>query len=155
ILLDFCAEHGVTLVEGGNVTAPDDENAYDMRVMRATYDKRYSSSISKKTKVAREKSALAGRPHPGPRPFGYLDDRQTLHPEESEHYRELFRRVIDGDGLTRIAKDWERRGILNKNGDRFSADSLKKKVRAPRAVGYRQHHGEIVVGDDGQPIVGD
>jgi hypothetical protein len=154
-LLEWCVDHGVTLVEGGNITAPDDEDAHDMRMMKATYDKRYSSSISKKMKNAFEKAALDGRPHGGRRPFGYNYDLRTLRPDESEHYRELFARVIDGEGLVRIAKDWEQQGIVNRNGDRFSADSLKKLIRAPRAVGYRQHQGEILVGDDGAPIVGD
>jgi DNA invertase Pin-like site-specific DNA recombinase len=154
-LLDFCERHGVTLVEGGNVVEPDDENAKDMRMFKAMTDKNYSTTISKNTKRARREGALKGRPHPGPRPFGYEDDRKTLRPEEAEPYRELFRRVIDGEGLVRIGKDWERRGILNRKGARFSADSLANLIRAPRAVGYVQHDGEVLIGDDGSPVIGE
>lgn len=153
MLLEFCIKHGVTLVEGGNVTAHDDEDAHDMRMMKATFDKRYSSSISKKTKNAREKGALAGRPHPGRRPFGYAKDRVHLDPKEAKAYRELFKRVIAGEALNAISRDWAKRGILNRSGRPFTTHSLKQLLAQPRAVGERVHRGEVIGKGHWEPIV--
>jgi site-specific DNA recombinase len=52
----------------------------------------------------------------GSRPFGYDKDRVTIRESEAELIREAATRVLAGEGLRSVVKDFERRGIRTVSG---------------------------------------
>jgi site-specific DNA recombinase len=97
-----------------------------------------------------------GEPHRrGRRPFGYNDDWLTLHPVEGPAYRKLFDQIIAGSTLSEIADQWERAGIVDRNGHRFPVSNIRAKILAPRARGAVTHQGEVIDGVVGkwEPVV--
>lgn len=153
-LLAKCVKHGVKMLKEGSLSDPGGSPAaMAMAQIEGVMGEMESAIKSARVKRAREVSAHAGRPHGGLRPFGWNDDRLTLHPVEGPAYRELFDRVIAGEGVSRIACDWESRGIVNSKGARLDAAVVAKLVHAPRAIGKRIHHGEIVADGEWVPIV--
>jgi DNA invertase Pin-like site-specific DNA recombinase len=111
--------------------------------------------------------ATQGKPHKrGRRPFGYNEDWTTLHtkatyekdkdgterryPPEAPAYKELFQLVIKGYSLSQVATLWEKKGILDRNGNRFSVANIRSLIVSPRAVGAVRSRGEILEGVIGQ-----
>ena len=95
----------------------DTANGFDiMSIFRDVFNEWYVADTSKKIRAVKRASALAGSSRTGRPPFGYLRD-----PEDSQKYmvdepaaeivRELFRRIIGGDGVSKIASDLNRRGV--------------------------------------------
>jgi len=80
----------------------------------------------------------------GTRPFGYREDRVTLHPAEAELVREAARRVLAGEGIGTVLADWSRRGIPTVTGKPWRTTSLRRLLLSPRIAGLRQHRGEAV-----------
>ena len=57
-------------------------------------------------------SAPTGAPHGGgTRPFGFEDDRVTIRESEAVLIREAATRVLTGETLYAIRKDWIERGV--------------------------------------------
>ena len=114
----------------------------------------------------------------GRRGFGYETDRQTPVPEEFALLREAFERLRNGEGLSAIAKSWNRRGVqtaTHRGSDgqpkesrstwrtKTIRDTLSRPALAGRVVEWqreRQPDGTMVrrqvpvLDDDGQPVRG-
>lgn len=152
-LLGKCVRHDVKMLKEGSISDPGSSPAAKaMAQIEGVMGEMESAIKSARVRRARAVSAEQGRPHGGIRPFGYNDDRRTLHPVEGPAYRDLFVKVIDGMGLPTIASQWERDGILNSKGHRFDVSVLAKLVKAPRAIGLRVHQKEVVGPGDWEPI---
>lgn len=68
--------------------------------------------------------------------FGYKRDskdtsKATIVPEQAELLRELFTRYADGEGISRIAKDWISRDIRTYRGGKMSMFALRRFIRNP------------------------
>lgn len=129
-----------------------------------------NQSAAASRRQARKHGTLqqAGIPTGGRRPFGWLDDKRTLHPEESRELRTAVRKVIDGMPFGNIIVDWTKRGILTPSGNRWANNTLKPVFRNPRICGYRSRvvksynpatekesvKMEIVVDAEGEPVMG-
>lgn len=101
--------------------------------------------ISTRAKRKHLELAAAGLPPGGgTRPFGFLNDRRTIHPEEAELIREACRRLLSGETLYGVCSDFERRGIPTVSGMPWRTQVLKRIVTAGRICGWREHHGELV-----------
>lgn len=112
----------------------------------------------------------------GTRAFGYETDRKTPRPEEFVLLREAFDRMMAGEGVSAIVKDWNRRGIPTATGggtsrtgrpSRWETKTLRGTLSRPALCGrvtekqrVRQSDGRmvekrVVVSDDaGEPIIG-
>jgi site-specific DNA recombinase len=112
-------------------------------------------------RIRRKAAELAkeGRPNSGIRMFGLRHvpgDRPgtgtlVVVPEEAALIREAADRILRGEALHAIVKDWKARGVRTPGtstvpgGRVWEVSSLKRMLASPRIVGDRQHHG-IVVG---------
>ncbi|MGH9210653.1 MAG: recombinase family protein [Acidimicrobiales bacterium] len=107
-----------------------------------------------------DKHAAQGRPAGGVT-FGY---RHTIDPatrrkalvvvpEQAELIREAASRVLAGESLAGIAKDFARRGHVGARGGELGAASVKSWVTSPTIAGRRKHRGQIVGSSDWEPIV--
>ncbi len=78
--------------------------------------------ISEPVRRANQQKAASGAPGiGGTRPFGYQDDRVTLHPEEAAEIRLAASRLLAGESLGTVLRDWNERGVrptADRNGRR-------------------------------------
>jgi len=104
-------EHGVRFIAAND--GMDSANGFDiMSVFRDVINEYYVADASKKIRAVKRSNALAGKSGNRP-PYGYrsagllweIDDNAA------QYVREIFNRVIAGDGTYVIAKDLSARGI--------------------------------------------
>jgi DNA invertase Pin-like site-specific DNA recombinase len=90
-------------------------------------------------RVGRKHQALQreGIPTGGHRPFGWNEDKRTLHPIEAELLKTTVKEILNGRAVTAVAADWNRRGITTARGKLWRAVNLKAVLRNPRMAGYR------------------
>ncbi|HEV8652304.1 MAG TPA: recombinase family protein, partial [Actinomycetes bacterium] len=89
--------------------------------------------------------ARAGKPKGGGvRPFGFEPDRMTLDEVEAALLREAAERVLAGEGLYAVLRDWHAREIVTPTGKVWSTTSLRRALLAPRSAGLREHRGEVL-----------
>lgn len=101
---------------------------------------------------------VAGKPH-GAIAYGYQREYdpssghllgQVPDPVTSKIVKEMTRRVLLGEPLSRIAKDLNERGVPTpkpprKEGSRgWTASSVRQVLRQPSLTGLRQHKGEVI-----------
>lgn len=86
--------------------------------------------------------AQAGRANGGgPRPFGYESGGVKVNRTEARMIHEATRRVIGGESVYAIARDWNGRGMPTSTGRTWTAKQLGRTLRLPRLAGLRVHHG--------------
>ncbi|MGW0393279.1 recombinase family protein [Streptomyces sp. NPDC003042] len=99
--------------------------------------------------------AMDGRPHSGPRPFGWQEDRRTLHPVESELVRKAIEDRIAGMSAGQVARQWDELGITGTRGGRPNPQVVTQIITAPRVCGFRANRGELLIDPaTGRPLVG-
>ncbi|MET7544358.1 MULTISPECIES: recombinase family protein [unclassified Streptomyces] len=99
--------------------------------------------------------AMDGIPHSGPRPFGWADDRITLHPVEAELVRKAIEDRIGGMSVNAIAREWYRLGVTGTRGGVHNPQTVTQIMTAPRVCGYRANRGELLLDPDTRlPVVG-
>lgn len=112
-----------------------------------------SEQKSERLRRQRAQAALAGRPHGGPRPFGWQADRLTLDSKEATAIREAAARVLAGASVRSVATDWNARGILPVRGGEWWPSNVKDLLTNPRLAGLRVHLGEIVAEGQWEPVL--
>jgi site-specific DNA recombinase len=123
------------------------------RVMVAFANK---ASMDTSRRVSRKhlELAQAGLPAGGKRPFGWRDNRLTLHPRESRELRDAAARLLAGEPLAGIVRDWNARGIRTTVGNPWRVTSLRRVLVSPRIAGWRPYKDGIAVDDAGQQVRG-
>jgi site-specific DNA recombinase len=148
-VLDLCDARGVQLAsvtESLDTSTPTGEA---MRDIIAIFARMESRNISVRVARAREESARAGRPVPGgARPYGYAGDKVTIIPIERDVLLDAAHRVIAGESLRSIARDFNNFGLRPVAAPRWSAANLGKLLVNPRYVGRAVYRGVEVA--DGQ-----
>ena len=100
---------------------------------------------SRRIKRKVEELAAAGLPFGGGlRPFGYDITRLGVVEVEAVLIREAARRVLGGDSLRSVVKDWNARGIVTVTGKPWSVQSLRNVLKAPRMAGLVELRGKVV-----------
>lgn len=85
--------------------------------------------------------AMDGKPHSGPRPFGWLEDRLTLHPSESALVRKAIEDRIEGKAVAEVAREWTALGVTGTRGGRPNPQTVTQIITAPRVCGFRANRG--------------
>jgi site-specific DNA recombinase len=123
-----------------------------------------------KLRIKRKKRAKAeaGEWNGGIRPFGYgfdpVDDTlqakaaalarvNEVNPEEAALIKEAAQRILEGNSLRSISKDWIARGVLSTWGKPIFEITIKKVLISPRVIGKSQYQGEIVGDAQWPPIL--
>jgi site-specific DNA recombinase len=152
-------------VGGGiDLTTPDGQTM--ARVMVAMANKA-SADTARRVKRKHRENAENGIPVGGVRPFGWQDDKRTLHEEEAALIREAAHRVLTGAPLSAIVTDWTERGVRTprrrKGGDGYNAwtpKALGGVLTNPRVCGLSARRVDgpsgkpVVVRVDGEPVWG-
>lgn len=98
--------------------------------------------------------ASAGLPVGGSRPFGWNEDRRTLHPLESELLRKARLDILAGVGIHTICREWHEAGIRTPRGNKWVHTVLRNLLLSPRLTGYIVHNQEICRDHEGSPVMG-
>ncbi|MFJ8208362.1 recombinase family protein [Streptomyces sp. NPDC096033] len=99
--------------------------------------------------------AMDGLPHSGPRPFGWQEDRQTLHPVESELVRKAIEDRIAGAFVGEVVREWAALGVTGTRGGRPNPQTVTQIITAPRVCGFRANRGELLIDPDTRrPLIG-
>lgn len=100
---------------------------------------RESASTSRRKKAGFARMARDGRaPIPGGRSgrgFGYEKDGRTPHPVEAPAVREAAQRILAGERVATICRDFHARGIMAVSGRPLNYQSLKRILTRPRIAG--------------------
>lgn len=98
--------------------------------------------------------AERGEPVAGRRPFGWNDDKLTLHPEESKVVRQGVTDLLAGKSITTVTWNFVESGLTTTMGNGWQLQTVKQILRNPRTCGYRKLNGELVADAEGNPVVG-
>jgi len=77
----------------------------------------------------------------GPRGFGHTQDRMQLVEDEAAAIRDAARRVLDGETLSSVVQDWNRRGLISTTGGPWRVNSLSALLIQPRLAGLHVNGG--------------
>jgi DNA invertase Pin-like site-specific DNA recombinase len=125
------------------------------RVMVAFANK---SSHDASRRIQRKHLELArqGKPSGGPAPYGWLKGGVKVDPVAAEHIRAAQKELLAGVRIGTIRTDWQRRGIghTREGTTRLPHHLVEHMLTNPRLCGYRTYRGEILLDDDGQPVIG-
>lgn len=81
------------------------------------------------------------------RPFGY-DFARQIRPDEADLIREAARRVIDGETVGAVERDWNDRGIVTTGGRAWAHNVLKRSLQRPTLAGLAATpDGDLVESD--------
>ncbi|HZF89025.1 recombinase family protein [Streptomyces sp.] len=127
------------------------------RVMVAFANKS-SHDSSRRIKRKHLELAQQGKDSGGPAPYGWRkDDRTKTDPEAVKAIREAQREILAGVRIGTIRTRWQEQGLGNprEGTKRMAHHHVEHILTNPRLVGYRTYRGEILYGEDGQPVMGE
>ncbi|MDV8055076.1 MULTISPECIES: recombinase family protein [unclassified Rhodococcus (in: high G+C Gram-positive bacteria)] len=158
-LRDLCAERGVLWSYSGrtyDLTKGEDRFGTGLDALMA---EREADDIRKRVKRAMTQNLADGKPH-GRTPYGYRAVRNdagkfqgwVINEETATHVREAARRVLAGDTIRSISRDFDSRGIptpggkVAEPGDKrgaWNSPSLRRMILNPTIAGLRVHDGKV------------
>ncbi|MDP9233097.1 MAG: recombinase family protein [Actinomycetota bacterium] len=137
----------------GDIDLSTDDGRFHARILGAV-SRKESDDKSRRTSRKKLELAKAGRNGGGgTRPYGYMEDRVTINKPEARLIRQAARRVLAGESLHGICRDWTARGIPTVTGAFWSTTVLRRNLTSPRVAGLREHHGVIVADAQWKPII--
>ncbi|WP_068927700.1 recombinase family protein [Planobispora rosea] len=114
-----------------------------------------SRNLSRRISTGKRRAAMKGQNLSGAiRPFGWKEDKVSLHPQEAALIREATQRIIAGVKSRTIAREWTEQGVPTVAGGKWSARTIEQIFTNPRLCGLRTYKGEILNDKDGQPVRG-
>jgi site-specific DNA recombinase len=150
--VDLCREHGVLAVTPDaeyDVTDAEQVSKWFIKVRVAQAEVEKTSTRLRRQRL---QEAEWGAPKVGGiRAFGTQGSGKSwVSAERARHERGLIReaadRIIAGDSLRGIVRDWARRGVATPTGGTWATTGLRKMLLSPRIAGYREHLGKIYPG---------
>lgn len=93
---------------------------------------------------AKQRSADAGTWKGGRRPFGYEADGVTIRESEARCIRTAADRILAGDSVRSVARDWNAAGVTTTTGKPWSGHGPRRVLLRPRNAGLMEHRGEVV-----------
>ena len=137
-LIDIGADRGIVIVSPTgtyNLADPDHQMMLRWIVARA---KNEIDNLSRRMKAGHERRRRKGLVRSGGRggrPWGFEPDGVTHRPEEIALMREAADRILAGEGVGQIRRDWNARGYRTVTGSEWSHGTLKKMLLRPRVAG--------------------
>ncbi|MBS2965700.1 recombinase family protein [Actinocrinis puniceicyclus] len=125
-----------------------------------------SADTARRVKDMHEALQEHGIPTGGHRPFGWNEDKRTLHPTEAPLLRKAVEDLLGGRSLDAICAEWNRKGVQTARGKQWRSTNLRTMLRNPRIAGYRMQtlardgqpgggrYATLKIGPDGKPVIG-
>jgi site-specific DNA recombinase len=144
-LIELAERHGIqlaTVTGEHDLATPSGRLHFRMLGSIARYE---SEHRAERLRLKFQEQARAGRPNGGGRrPFGFEPDKLTVNEPEAALLRDAAERLLVGEGLHAVLRDWWAHGIVTPAGNRWSSTSLRRALLAPRTAGLREHRGEVL-----------
>jgi site-specific DNA recombinase len=113
-----------------------------MARMKATVSSNASEKTSERLKRKFLEKAQNGDVGQGARPFGWGEDKKTLHPKESRLLRKAIQDIMDGVSTREVARRWNASGVTTTRGKAWRHTNVRQVLRSPRLAGWRVHQFE-------------
>lgn len=134
----------------GDVNLSDDNGLFMARLL-VNVGNKASKDTGRRVARAALQRAQQGKPQKAvTRPFGYTHDYKIIE-SEAKLIREAYERVIAGESLTSILRDWQQ--VPTVGGKRWHRQTVKKILQALRNAAIRTYRGEEVAVGNWEPIV--
>lgn len=105
-----------------------------------------SANLSIREKRKHEDTARLGkRSGGGHRPFGLTRDWSGIVADEAAAIREAVERIIGGESMYAIVKEWNARGLRTPTGKEWAVQHFRSMARSPRLAGARRVGDELVI----------
>lgn len=110
---------------------------------------------AERQKAKNRQAAQSGRMASGPLPFGYNEDRETVHPEQGAMIREAYRSLLGGASLGSVIKAWNASAHRAPRGGRWSYSTVRGVLVRALNAGLVQYDGTVLAGVRGnwEPLV--
>lgn len=113
-----------------------------------------TDTLSLRLRRQKAEAADAGEPNGGGlRAFGHTANKREVVAFEAELVREAAARVLAGESLSVISRDWCARGVLTTRGNEWQITSLRKMLGSPRLYGARVHRDRVIDSESIPPIL--
>jgi len=124
-----------------NLDVADDRYHLRLDVAKACNE---SDTIARRTRDAHADRAARGKPRRGGyRSFGYKRSGK-VHEAEAAEYRNAVARLLAGESIASVTRDWNARGVRTTPGNEWVYTSLAGMLRNPRYAGLSVYRGEVV-----------
>jgi site-specific DNA recombinase len=100
-----------------------------------------------------------GRWPGGNPPYGYRVVRNgngcklDLDPERAPVVSMIVSRILDGNTMASVCRELTSAGVPAPKGGRWQISTMRHLLRSPALRGHRVHKGQVILGEDGQPVV--
>lgn len=114
----------------------------------------YSVELAEKVIRGQTENALKCKFNGGTVPFGYLIDEEQhfqINPETAPLVLEVYKKYDSGMTMTKIAEEFNSRGIPNVRGTKFNVNSISKILTNRRYIGEYRYRDVVV--PDGIPTI--
>jgi site-specific DNA recombinase len=113
-----------------------------------------SDSTSARLVLMHQERARQGKPHrTSKRPWGRTADYTGVVPEEVDLIQEACQRVLAGEGVAAITRDWRSRGVLTTMGNRWRPEYLKDALANRHLIAEREYEGSVISLEGVLPIL--
>lgn len=133
--IDLYEQTGVRLITVSEAVDLATDNGRLFLRIKVSVARAEQERKSTRQKAANAQRAGMGIPVAGKRPFGYLADRVTLHPEEGQVLAGMHADMLRGESLHGIARGLNAAGITTSMGGRWSTVQVRKVLTRERNAG--------------------
>jgi hypothetical protein len=126
----------------GEIDVRNSDDLFRARILAAVHAKE-SDNISRRVRRKQQELAERGRPHGGPRRYGYRVDFSAIEPDEAAIVQELARRTLAGESLASLCRELNARGIPTAAAGRWSPATLRRILIGPHLASLRVHGEQL------------
>jgi DNA invertase Pin-like site-specific DNA recombinase len=120
----------------GEIDVRNSDDLFRARILAAVNAKE-SDNISRRVRRKQRELAEHGRPHGGPRRYGYRLDFSAIEPDEAAIIQEMARRTLAGESLASLCRELNTRGTPTAAAGRWSPATLRRILIGPHLAGLR------------------
>jgi site-specific DNA recombinase len=126
----------------GEIDVRNSDDLFRARILAAVHAKE-SDNISRRVRRKQQELSERGRPHGGPRRYGYRVDFSAIEPDEATIIQGLARRTLAGESLASLCRELNARGIPTAAGGRWNPATLRRILIGPHLAGLRVYGEQL------------
>jgi site-specific DNA recombinase len=126
----------------GEIDVRNSDDLFRARILAAVHAKE-SDNISRRVRRKQQELAERGRPHGGPRRYGYRLDFSAIETDEAAIIQDMARRTLAGGSLASLCRELNARGIPTAAGGRWSPSTLRRILIGPHLAGLRVYGEQL------------